>query len=159
MIRFIILSSLLLGLAYSRQHKSIHQLQWEEHRGFLHKSGQVIDVRPDGLVPLQTARASGLSGRVFGFLPDWEYPGALSNLQYDLLTHIACFDFTVRADGSIANPGGWPWTDLINTAHNNGVKVILTAVNFDADEIHSIISNPSIKQAFFNNLKSKISSY
>lgn len=148
------------NLILAQQHKSIHQIEWEAHRGYLHKlTAKQQDIRPAGLIPLQSTESSGLSARVFGFLPDWEYPGALGNLQYDLLTHIACFDFSVNANGSIANPGGWPWIDLINAAHRKGVKVILTAVNFNADEIHGIISDASIKQAFFKNLKSKMAAY
>jgi len=154
---FILISTLLW--AAPTHHPSIHQVEWEKHLavyGPLHSTAD----KPIRVTPLQSsAKANGLSAAVFGFLPDWEYPAAMDNLRFDLLTHIACFDFTVSADGAISNPAGWPWTDLINTAHQNGVKVILTAVNFDADAIHAILTNNSVRQTFINNVKSKMQAY
>jgi spore germination protein YaaH len=80
-------------------------------------------------------------------------------LEFDLLTHIAVFDFSVSTSGAITNPSGWPWTDVINTAHNNGTKVIMTVTNFNASEIHQIITNNTVKNTLFNNLKTVISTY
>ena len=153
---FILILILSIGLAQER--KSIHQIEWEKHI-YLKKGDADVDVVDENIIPLQKYTSARLSKKVFGFLPDWEYPKAMDNLRFDLLTHIAAFDFHVNSDGSISNPSGWPWTDLINKAHNNGVKVILTAVNFDGDEIHNIISNQTIKNNFFTNLKNKISLY
>jgi len=156
-ITLIILTSL-TQIALSQERKSIHQIEWEEyHRLDKHVT---IDVFDEDIIPLQPIKSTqALSKKVFGFLPDWEYPQAMENLRFDLLTHIAAFDFIVSADGFISNPAGWPWTDLINKAHDNGVKVILTAVNFDGTEINNIINNETAKNNFFNNLKSKISLY
>ncbi|MCB0282887.1 MAG: hypothetical protein KDF60_09935 [Calditrichaeota bacterium] len=140
------------------QHKSIHQIEWEQHRA-LHKETSSPDVYDPLIAPLDQTNSTELARKVFAFLPDWEYPAALSNVRYDLLTHIAAFDFTVSPDGSIGNPAGWPWTDLINQAHSNGVKVILTAVNFNSSQINTIMTNESVKNAFFVNLKNKIDLY
>ncbi len=141
------------------EHKGIHQVHWEKF------SKDTPDfTAPDppakGIIPLQPRLAkSDLSAKVFGFLPDWEYPGAMNNLRFDLLTHIAAFDFTVNENGQISNPARWPWTDLINEAHSNGVKVILTAVSFDGFVVHELITNSGAKNAFFNNLKNKMRTY
>ncbi|KAA3610406.1 MAG: T9SS C-terminal target domain-containing protein [Calditrichaeota bacterium] len=158
--RLILFSFLIVTftLSNAQERKSIHQIEWENHR-HLKKSTDAIDVIDPNIIPLQKRLASGLSKKVFGFLPDWEYPGAMDNLRFDLLTHIAAFDFHVSPTGAISNPSGWPWTDLINEAHNNGVKVILTAVNFNGPEIHTIITNESVKNTFFTNLKNKITTY
>ncbi len=100
-----------------------------------------------------------LSHSVFGYLPYWQYPDALEHLQYDLLSHIALFDFGVNTDGSIDYPPQWPWSDLITTAHQNGVKLILTAVNFNGSEIHTILTNESTKSAFFSNILLALQQY
>ncbi|MEA1986729.1 MAG: glycosyl hydrolase family 18 protein, partial [Candidatus Marinimicrobia bacterium] len=93
-------------------------------------------------------------------LPDWKYSSAEQYLQYDLLSHIACFDFTVSAvDGSIGNPSGWPWTSIINDAHTNGVKMIMCVVEFNNDDIHTIITDSTVKSNFIKNVESKINTY
>lgn len=91
---------------------------------------------------------------VFGYLPYWE---SSANLQYGRLTHIACFSVEVNSNGTLGNDHGWPWTDaLINTAHENGVKVVLAATLFDNAAINTLINNTTYKNAFFANLKSKM---
>ncbi len=150
---------LLINVAFAQENKSIHQVEWEKHR-HLKKGNEHIDALSEKIIPLKKNQSKALSKKVFGFLPDWEYlAGAMNNLRFDLLTHIAAFDFEVSSTGSISNPSGWPWTDLINEAHFNGVKVILTAVNFDGDKINTIISDETVKNNFFTNLKNKISLY
>ncbi len=81
------------------------------------------------------------------------------NFRYDLLTHIAAFDFPVSATGSIDIPAGWPWTEVINNAHTNGVKMIMVIVNFDKDNIHKIITNSTSRWIFMNSVKAKIKKY
>jgi len=142
----------------AQENKSIHQIEWEKYHQI--KPNNTVDIIDNRIIPLQLLKkTSTLSKKVFGFLPDWAYPAAMDNLKFDLLTHIAAFDFFVSSDGSISNPAGWPWTDLISEAHSNGVKVILTAVNFDGDEIHNIITDESAKNNFFSTLKNKITLY
>ncbi len=158
---FILLLFIFSGLSLAQNdHPSIHQLEWQQHLKAYAPQHSTEDV-PIQVRPLQQSlkKTSGLSGTVFGYLPDWEYANALDNLHFDLLTHIACFDFTVAADGSISNPAGWPWTNIINKAHDNGVKVILTAVNFNKDDIRNIISNNTVKKNFIKNVKSKMQAY
>lgn len=147
------------NLVFSQNDYSVHKAHKEQFGKTLEKAvppvGDVSEI-----IPLQVNPAKELSAAVFGYLPDWEY---LDNnhqyLRYDLLTHIAAFDFPVSTSGSMSNPGGWPWTDLINEAHQNGVKVILTAVNFNAAEIRTIITDQAVKAAFFENVKAKIETY
>jgi len=116
---------------------------------------------PDAkIIPLQPKPEKELSSVVFGYLPDWEYSNNnYQGMHYDLLTHIACFDFFVSGDGSMTNPAMWPWVDVINTAHANGVKIILTAVTFDKDDIRSLIDNASARNTLFQNIKNRISAY
>ncbi len=109
--------------------------------------------------PLRENIETTPTSAVFGYLPYWEYPDALQYLQYDLLSHIAVFDFQVNSDGSIEYPSNWPWTDLINTAHDNGVKIILTAVNFNGSQINTILTNETVKENLFSNLANTLQVY
>jgi len=137
----------------------IHQ----EHKNQFGKKVKVLskfDLTGKDIFPLKKPLVKSLSKIVFGFLPDWEYAnGAHTNMQYDLLSHLAVFDFTVSSSGAISNPSAWPWTDVINAAHDAGTKVIMTAVNFNGAEIHNILSNSTIKNKFQTEVKRIISSY
>lgn len=112
------------------------------------------------IIPLNLSKQKGLNKAVFGYLPYWEYAnGAQYTLKYDLLTHIALFDFAASTTGTLTNPSGWPWTSLINTAHSKGVKVIMCVTNFDGAEIHTILNSATVKQALIQNIASKIQTY
>jgi len=145
-------------LVCGQEYKSIHAMEYEEHSRFS-KEPSEFDIEGRDIIPLQFDKSKKVGASVFGYLPDWEYQTAKAYLRYDILTHIAAFDFTVNESGVISNPSYWPWTDVINTAHTNGVKVILTVVNFTGSEIHTILTNPSVKQTFFNNVLSRMQQY
>ena len=153
---FILLS--LSQLSAQDEPISIHQQEWLEHQNMA-KEPSFFDPSGADIRPLSSAKTQVLTHTVFGYLPDWQYSDARHYLQYDLLSHIAAFDFSVSASGSIGNPSYWPWTDVINAAHNKGVRVIMTAVNFDKDEIHTILTNSSVKNTFFQNVKNKLETY
>lgn len=137
--------------------KGIHQLQKEEFGKI-----KVIDKKfeKNKIKTMQKNRKRPLSKIVFGFLPYWEYSsGAHDNIQYNLLTHLAAFDFSASSTGAITNPSNWPWTDVINASHNNDVKVIMTVTNFNGAEINTIITNTTSKDNLFNNIKTTITTY
>ncbi len=145
--------------SFAQEHKSIHQLDYEKYeiksRDYSNSLRKGVNI-----IPLNNQIKSGVSTTVFGYLPDWEYVGgSYKYLRYDLLTHIACFDFSTNKDGYISNPAGWPWTDLINKAHSNGVKVILTLVNFKKDEIRNILTNSTAKENVIKNTLAKLKAY
>jgi len=154
---FLILLLLKTEICFS-QDFSIHRLHQEEFGSeFKIERGEFDDIP---IIPLQENHKMTGEKKVFGYLPDWEYGSGTHNfIRYDLLTHIACFDFSVSSNGSVSNPSYWPWTDVINTAHNNGVKTILCLVNFNKDDIRAIITNEAVKMTLFNNLKTKIIAY
>ncbi|WP_418603294.1 glycosyl hydrolase family 18 protein [Hwangdonia sp.] len=146
--------------------KGAHQLQKEEFGKIttdVNKSDAKNKTEP--IIGLNQSKATTLNKKVFGFLPYWEQSaGAHSNIQYDLLTHIACFDFLVQLDGSISKPVGWPWTTEINAAHAAGTKVIMTVVNFGgadgADAVAwELFTNTAKRDIFFANVKSIIQTY
>ena len=129
-------------LTYGRQ---------EELRSFMPETNAEI-------IPLQFEKTE-LTSSVFGYLPYWEYLTARNYLRYDLLTHIALFDFEADSLGNLFNPPYWPWTDVINKAHQNGVKVILSTTNFEASQMRQLLNSDSAKQNLFQNLKNKVEQY
>lgn len=146
---------LLSTLIFSQN--SVHK-EHTAQSGILENHPSLFPQNGEGIIPLQPKRGT-LTHAVFGYLPDWEYLDTRNYLRYDLLTHIAAFDFTVSTTGAITYPSYWPWTDVINAAHQNGVKVILTAVNFNGNEINTIMTNPTSKWNFFTNLASAVTQF
>jgi spore germination protein YaaH len=131
--------------------KSIHQIEWEKHKDYPTQEA-LIGKYKENIIDLKP-RQKSLNATVFGYLPHW----ANSNyLQYSLLTHISAFGVNINSNGTLGNDHGWPWTALINEAHANGVKVILTAILFNGNDIHTLITTPAYKNAFFVNIKNKI---
>jgi len=99
-------------------------------------------VAPDGEAAAQLSAAglpNGLRKEVFGFLPYWMLTdSALASMNYQLLSTIAYFSVNAQMTGDLAkgtssNPtSGWAgWnssamTGVINRAHDQGVRVVLT---------------------------------
>ncbi len=134
--------------------QSIHAAAAAEHRDTPTNPALIGD-SARAIVPLQPRPAGTLypCRAVFGYLPYWENP---TPLQWSKLTHVACFSVEVNQTGAVTNLRGWPWTSLINEAHQNGVKAILVTTLFDGAKILTLISTPSYKQTFFNNMKAQM---
>ena len=132
---------------------SVHRLAWEANR-YTRTSPDLIGDLREAIIPLQPGtRTSHPCATIFGYLPYWE---SSTYLHYDLLTHIACFSVEVNSDGSLGNSHGWPWTGVINAAHQHGVKIVLVATLFDSTGIQTLITNPTYKNNFFVNIKNKM---
>ncbi len=146
-------------LMLSQSFKSTHQIENEEHTK-LHLDKATELNTSTSIIPLNKQAEKNLSKSVFGYLPYWEYSaGSHRNIQFDLLTHIAVFNFDVNSGGAITEPANWPWTDLINDAHASGTKVIMVLVNFTASDIHTIMTSSISKWIFMNGVKSNITQY
>ncbi|WP_456378734.1 glycosyl hydrolase family 18 protein [Lutibacter sp.] len=145
--------------------KGAHELQIEKYGSKNKNIKSKYDISGKGIIPLEATKTKDLTKIVFGFLPEWEYnSGAHNNIHYDLLTHLAVFNFLASSDGSLQNPPGWPWTDVINAAHANNTKVVLAITNFGGAEsaasvAHTLMTNASSKNALFNNIKNLITTY
>ena len=141
--------------------KGAHELQKEEF-GKLENVHKESNTNKQEIISLNQSQANTLNKMVFGFLPYWEQSSnAHSNIQYNLLSHLACFDFLVQLDASIDTPSGWPWVTEINAAHAAGTKVIMTVVNFGgtdgADAVAwELFTNTAKRDTFFANVKSRI---
>ncbi len=154
----LLIFSIISNLFSQQENYSIHQQHQEEFGIKDYRPSSFQDNGSD-IIPLQFDKSKSDSVTIFGYLPDWQYQSAKNYLRYDLLTHIACFDFAVDSNGNITYPAYWPWNDVINKAHQNGVKIILTAVNFKSSNIHNLLTNDTAKTNFFNNLQNIIQQY
>ncbi|OGO53935.1 MAG: hypothetical protein A2Z32_14160 [Chloroflexi bacterium RBG_16_69_14] len=85
----------------------------------------------------------GLRREVFGFLPYWELPDSSTRLDWEKLSTIAYFGVGAAGNGDLQRKNadgsttvGWSgWTSskltsVINTAHANGTRVVLTVQSF-----------------------------
>ena len=113
------------------------QVEWEAHR--------FLPWDPDPPVPFVVAAPLGAKPaiQVMGYLPYWEVGKA--TLHLDQLTILAYFAAAVGSDGSLTDTHHWgtsTMTKLVDEAHAAGVKVVLTATNFDKAQIHAILANP-----------------
>lgn len=158
LLKYLILVFILsFSTSFSQEFISIHKRDYKLYKSnVLQKS--FFDSTGKDIIPL-IPKKNALKKAVFGYLPDWEYQNARNYLKYELLSHIALFDFPVDSLGVIKNPAYWPWSDVINAAHQKGTKAILTIVNFEGSQINQILRISSAKQNFFSNLKSKIQQY
>ena len=122
---------------------SIHELMLEAHRD----EEPVVLRKVSEIIPLQSL-ATGLSHKVYGYLPYWS---SYASLDYSLLSTIAYFSIEIDGNGNITNRRGWPNADLINRAHSRGVRIDLVATLFDDNAIHNVIANSSARDRFINN--------
>ena len=140
-----------IPISLSQEHPSIHQIEYERYKD-LPKQKSLFDPSGADIVPFRDFDKRTPTSSVFGYFPYWKYPESVQYMQFDLLSQIAVFDFSVLSNGKLSPPSAWPWTDLINEAHEEGVKVILTAVNFNTSQIHQLLTNSGIKENFFQHL-------
>jgi spore germination protein YaaH len=156
-LKILITAIILCTSLYSQEDRSV---MYQDYLQYGSKTKQKSFFKSSGedIIPLVNKK-NDLKAVVYGYFPDWEYNYSRSYLDYTLLTHISVFEFDVTSSGSLTYPSYWPWTDVINTAHANGVKIILTAVNFTTATIHTILTDVTVKQNFFNNVKNVISTY
>jgi len=153
-------SGMLFGQTY--EPPGIHELESQAHlretswANRLLTSPSALTTPP--LAPAGTVLASPPTKAIFGYLPYWERDAAVATLRWDLLTHLACFSVDVNSNGTLGTLNGWPssWTGLIDTAHANGVKVILVATNFTPESIYTLITSMKNKNAFFTNIKNQM---
>ncbi|GJM24451.1 MAG: hypothetical protein DHS20C16_08660 [Phycisphaerae bacterium] len=132
---------------------SLHHAALLEHKDEPTSPDLIGDPTHRGTSQPLARGATGPCRTVFGYLPYWE---SSANIQWDALTHLAAFSVEVNANGTLGNDHGWPWTALVNTAHANGVKVVLSATLFNTTDLLTLMTTPAYKQAFFVNIKNKM---
>ncbi|MFB3896298.1 MAG: glycoside hydrolase family 18 protein [bacterium] len=136
-------------------YKGIHQLETELHEGYVKP---LSEQSPAGLkpIPLSTLIAPGVNRMVFGYMPYWEDTNTKINwLRYNLITHIAWHSVGINTNGTVSNSNGWPNTTLINKAHANGTKVLLSATNFSSGS--TFLASPSARYTSITSLLALVS--
>jgi spore germination protein YaaH len=122
-----------------------------------------------GDVQAETAALpNGLSHEVFGYLPYWAVTDPLvAHLDYDLLSTIAYFGVPALSNGTLQKTGtGWNgWTsatmtDVINEAHAEGVKVVLTvtmmAWDYDYTEMSAVLNSSTRRARLANDIAATV---
>lgn len=97
-------------ISQNRQHKSIHQIQYEHYKTL------ILDLEvesTDYLVSLKR-RYAAPTREVFGYHPYW-MGTAWQYYNYNLLSTIAYFGVAVNGNGQITDYHSWPMTRLILT--------------------------------------------
>ncbi len=98
---------------------------------------------PGAFEPAARVSPSGLRREVFGFLPYWEVSSSSTTIDYAKISTIAYFGVGAAANGSLEKKNkdgstttGWNgWTSsalttIINKAHQNQTRVVLTIQSF-----------------------------
>lgn len=133
---------------------SIHQYQWQQYRDYVPRSEMPpFEGKPVPLVPKRVPPTR----EVFGYLPYWTYSG-YPNLNYGLLTTIAYFGADVDGFGNFVNLHNWPAAGLINQAHSNGVRVVLTVILFNSSQLSTLLSSATNRTNLINNLLAQVQS-
>jgi len=131
--------------------KSIHQLEWEAHRD----DPPVSFPRVRTVRPLAKEKAPALGREVLGYYPYWV--SGYEYMRWDLLTTLAFFSLDADENGNFTSLHGWPATGLVDLAHANGVRVVVTVVCFEKPDITSILSSPTNRQNLIDNLLTQVS--
>ena len=101
---------------------------------------------------------TGPSKRVLGWHPYWAEDTDRESYNYSNLTHLAYFSAEVNAaNGTFSNLHAWNTDPVVETAHSNGVKVVLTATLFGESDNHKLLTNSAACTKLATNLVATVS--
>jgi len=128
----------------TEEKKSIQQIQQEEF-GMLDLKTEADTDKLSDRIPLALPRgkraAGNLEKRVLGWHPYWK-TNTYERYDYSKLSTIAYFSYEVNpTNGSYAMLRSWDTTSLIDWAHSNDVKVVLTATLFGSANNETLLTN------------------
>ncbi|MGD9780668.1 MAG: glycosyl hydrolase family 18 protein, partial [Kiritimatiellia bacterium] len=134
---------------YIAEYKSPHQIAFEEHEGEAPtdfdpnaRPTRVPKTTEPTLVPKVAPKAIATGKRVLGWHPYWATMTDIQNYQYSNLTTIAYFSYAVNStNGNADSMGSWSTSPVVEWAHSNGVKVVLTATLFGDTATHRLLTN------------------
>jgi spore germination protein YaaH len=105
--------------------------------------------RPEGTGPAK---------RVLGWHPYWAEDTDRDAYAWSNLTHLAFFSAEVNpTNGAFSNLHGWNTDPVVETAHSNGVKVLLTATLFGETANHKLLTNSAACNKLATNLVATVS--
>ncbi|MDO9574905.1 MAG: glycosyl hydrolase family 18 protein, partial [bacterium] len=139
------------SLSQTVEFKSIHQIELEKYKNYEFPPSKFKEVLP--LRSIQKDKR--LKREIFGYLPYWRL-SHYDELNYDLISTIAYFGVELNSSGGITYYHSWPTYDLVDLAHQNGVKVVLVGICFNSDQIHSLVTDSSATLNAINNLLEQV---
>jgi spore germination protein YaaH len=93
--------------------------------------------------------------QVMGFYPYWSST-PVNQLRFDILTVVAFFSIEIDQNGNFTNLHGWPHGALINLAHANGAKAVVTVSNFYGSQISALLGAAANRQNAINNIVNQV---
>ena len=77
---------------------------------------------------------------ILGFHPYWM---GTKYLAYDWSTlhTVVFFSLEIGAAGNITNAHGWPWTNLVTHAHDNGARVLVAVTQFSSTDLATLLGS------------------
>ena len=143
----------ILSLGISQQsYKGIHQLELEyNNENFVEPLYKTYSEPANPITQIK----KNTSRKVFGYHPYWQGT-KWQNYNFELLSTIAYFSAEANENGELVNLHGWPATDLINKAHDNGVEVVLTVTLFSKTKLETLLSSNENRKRLIDNLKSEV---
>ena len=148
-----ILLILLVSDLISEEWLPIHYKELLKHKDDVINYESIDDSAKNIDLDYRTSR--NLSHRVIGYLPYWQY-SYYPSLDYNLLTEINYFSAELNSQGDIVNTNNWENLDLVDFAHERGVKVKLCATLFGSAELTTLLNNSINRQNAINNLLSLV---
>ncbi|MBP1590092.1 MAG: hypothetical protein ILO10_07860, partial [Kiritimatiellae bacterium] len=108
--------------------------------------------------PVSPKSASTMGKVVYGWLPYWATSAQMDQFQWDRLTHVAYFSYEVNsANGGCSDKHSWG-SSIVQTAHNKGVKIHLTATLFGSSGNKALLQNETSCNTLVANLVSEVKS-
>ncbi|HPM78725.1 MAG TPA: glycosyl hydrolase family 18 protein [bacterium] len=121
---------------------SVHQAQYRAHPPTLRA--------PASSSPASFAPAANSDRYVAGYFPHWA--DDFADIPFDLLDEVIYFGASVEPDGSLGELNGWPPTELIAAAHDEGCRVTLCLIDFSPSEQSDLLNSASRRAALIDNL-------
>ncbi len=124
----------------------IHQAESEYYSRVFDTNELHTTASPERPVSLKSRQEGEPAFLVYGWHPYWASDTAFLHYDYSVLTHIAYFSYEVdTGTGLYTTLRGWEVTPLIDYAHQQGVRVMLTVTNFGADRNTALLTD-TVKQ-------------
>ena len=137
----------------------------EPMRGYSSLGPQGMQKEVMGFAPYWDLSLTNCSSYTCGTYPSQYYP--YQYYQYNNLRTIAYFGITSDGSGNFGTTNGPGWqglqsaqfTDMVNIAHNNGVRVVIVAKIFNLSDIESVINSSTNSQNFITNIINIVKQY
>jgi MYXO-CTERM domain-containing protein len=100
--------------------------------------------------PHNGSQRSSVKRIVYGYLPYWV--SDTSQIQWDLLTHVADFSMDLNSDGTLGDKNGWPDQALVTAAHAAGVKVEPVFTLFSSTSLGTLLNSKANRTTAIKNM-------